>query len=51
MVLLGAAQLPEGFTKATLLQAVENHRLTTAPRIWRDITLDGKRLEINYYAE
>jgi hypothetical protein len=49
--LLGAAQLPEGFTKATLLQAVENHRLTTAPRIWRDITLDGKRLEINYYAE
>ncbi|HGY3718105.1 TPA: DUF4153 domain-containing protein [Citrobacter gillenii] len=49
--LLGTAQLADEFTKEKLLQAVANHTLTSAPRIWRDITIDGERLEINYYAE
>ncbi|WP_213134134.1 DUF4153 domain-containing protein [Citrobacter sp. FP75] len=49
--LLGATQLPEGFNKEKLLQAVANRTLTSAPRIWRDITVNGERLEVNYYAE
>ncbi|QBX82259.1 DUF4153 domain-containing protein [Citrobacter tructae] len=49
--LLGTTQLPEGFNKEKLLQAVANRTLTSAPRIWRDITVNGERLEVNYYAE
>ncbi|KLV56630.1 hypothetical protein SK34_01992 [Citrobacter sp. MGH104] len=42
--LLAVARLPEGFNKDKLLQAVANQQLGSAPRIWRDITIDGKRL-------
>ncbi|WP_407207131.1 DUF4153 domain-containing protein [Citrobacter portucalensis] len=49
--LLAVARLPEGFTKDKLLQAVANQQLGSAPRIWRDITIDGKRLPMTYYTE
>nr|EHL6941334.1 DUF4153 domain-containing protein [Citrobacter freundii]EHL6951039.1 DUF4153 domain-containing protein [Citrobacter freundii] len=49
--LLAVARLPEGFNKDKLLQAVANQQLGSAPRIWRDITIDGKRLPITYYTE
>ncbi|MGH5638062.1 DUF4153 domain-containing protein [Citrobacter portucalensis] len=49
--LLVVARLPEGFTKDKLLQAVANQQLGSAPRIWRDITIDGKRLPMTYYTE
>lgn len=49
--LLAVAKLPEGFTKDKLLQAVANQQLGSAPRIWRDITIDGKRLPMTYYTE
>ncbi|MCX8986885.1 DUF4153 domain-containing protein [Citrobacter portucalensis] len=49
--LLAVARLPEGFTKDKLLQAVANQPLGSAPRIWRDITIDGKRLPMTYYTE
>lgn len=49
--LLAVATLPEGFTKDKLLQAVANQQLGSAPRIWRDITIDGKRLPVTYYTE
>ena len=49
--LLAVATLPEGFTKDKLLQAVANQQLGSAPRIWRDITIDGKRLPMTYYTE
>ncbi len=45
------AHLPEGFNKDKLLQAVANQQLGSAPRIWRDITIDGKRLPMTYYTE
>lgn len=49
--LLAVAMLPEGFNKDKLLQAVANQQLGSAPRIWRDITIDGKRLPMTYYTE
>ncbi|EMH2332225.1 DUF4153 domain-containing protein [Citrobacter freundii] len=49
--LLAVAWLPEGFNKDKLLQAVANQQLGSAPRIWRDITIDGKRLPMTYYTE
>ncbi|POT27528.1 DUF4153 domain-containing protein [Citrobacter freundii] len=49
--LLAVAELPKGFNKDKLLQAVANHQLASAPRIWRDITIDGTRLQMNYYNE
>ena len=49
--LLAVATLPEGFTKDKLLQAVANQQLGSTPRIWRDITIDGKRLPMTYYTE
>jgi len=49
--LLAVATLPDGFTKDKLLQAVANQQLGSAPRIWRDITIDGKRLPMTYYTE
>ncbi|MFZ2580227.1 MAG: DUF4153 domain-containing protein [Citrobacter portucalensis] len=49
--LLAIATLPEGFTKDKLLQAVANQQLGSTPRIWRDITIDGKRLPMTYYTE
>ncbi|MGS0637798.1 DUF4153 domain-containing protein [Citrobacter sp. VF227] len=50
-VLIASAQLPEGFNKDKLLKAVVNHQLDSAPRVWRDITIDGTRLPMNYYNE
>ena len=49
--LLAVATLPDGFTKDKLLQAVANQQLGSVPRIWRDITIDGKRLPMTYYTE
>ncbi|EIQ79512.1 TPA: DUF4153 domain-containing protein [Citrobacter pasteurii] len=49
--LIASGQLPEGFNKDKLLKAVANHQLDSAPRVWRDITIDGKRLPMNYYTE
>ncbi|MDM3230420.1 MULTISPECIES: DUF4153 domain-containing protein [Citrobacter] len=49
--LLAVARLPEGFNKDKLLQAAANQQLGSAPRIWRDITIDGKRLPMTYYTE
>ncbi|HGY1167642.1 TPA: DUF4153 domain-containing protein [Citrobacter braakii] len=49
--LVAVAQLPEGFNKEQLLQALVNHKLDSAPRVWRDITINGERLKMNYYAE
>lgn len=49
--LLAVARLPEGFNKDKLLQAVANQQLGSVPRIWRDITIDGKRLPMTYYTE
>ncbi|EPJ3505863.1 DUF4153 domain-containing protein [Citrobacter freundii] len=49
--LLAVARLPEGLNKDKLLQAVANQQLGSAPRIWRDITIDGKRLPMTYYTE
>lgn len=49
--LLAVARLPEGFNKDKLLQAVANQQLGSASRIWRDITIDGKRLPMTYYTE
>ena len=49
--LLAVARLPEGFNKDKLLQAVANQQLGSTPRIWRDITIDGKRLPMTYYTE
>ena len=49
--LLAVARLPEGFNKDKLMQAVANQQLGSAPRIWRDITIDGKRLPMTYYTE
>ncbi|MDM3249201.1 DUF4153 domain-containing protein [Citrobacter sp. Cf072] len=49
--LLAVARLPEGFNQDKLLQAVANQQLGSAPRIWRDITIDGKRLPMTYYTE
>ncbi|HBB6753943.1 TPA: DUF4153 domain-containing protein [Citrobacter freundii] len=49
--LLAVARLPEGFNKDKLLQSVANQQLGSAPRIWRDITIDGKRLPMTYYTE
>ncbi|ENR6008222.1 DUF4153 domain-containing protein [Citrobacter freundii] len=49
--LLAVARLPEGFNKDKLLQAVANQQLGSAPRIWRDITIEGKRLPMTYYTE
>ena len=49
--LLAVATLPDGFTKDKLLQAVANQQLGSTPRIWRDITIDGKRLPMTYYTE
>lgn len=48
---IASAQLPEGFNKEKLLQAVANHQLDSAPRSWRDITIDGTRLRMNYENE
>lgn len=50
-VLIASAQLPEGVNKDKLLKAVANHQLDSAPRVWRDITIDGTRLPMNYYNE
>lgn len=50
-VLIASAQLPEGFNKDKLLKAVANHQLDSVPRVWRDITIDGTRLPMNYYNE
>ena len=49
--LIASGQLPAGFNKDKLLQAVANHQLNSAPRVWRDITIDGTRLPMNYYNE
>ncbi|EJL5625446.1 DUF4153 domain-containing protein [Salmonella enterica] len=45
------AQLPDGFSKTQLLHAIAGHRLDSAPKAWRDIIVDGKRLDVNYYNE
>ena len=45
------AHLPEGFNKDKLLKAVAKNQLDSAPRVWRDITIDGERLPMNYYNE
>lgn len=50
-VLMATARLPEGFNKEQLLQALANHQLDSAPRVWRDITINGKRLPMTYYNE
>lgn len=44
-------KLPDGFSKAQLLRAIAGHRLDSAPKAWRDIIVDGKRLDVNYYNE
>ena len=49
--LIASGQLPAEFNKDKLLQAVANHQLDSAPRVWRDITIDGTRLPMNYYNE
>ncbi|EIB1341862.1 DUF4153 domain-containing protein, partial [Salmonella enterica] len=43
------ARLPDGFSKTRLLRAIADHRLDSVPKVWRDITIDGKRLDVNYY--
>ncbi|EJJ4225851.1 DUF4153 domain-containing protein [Salmonella enterica] len=45
------ARLPDGFSKTRLLRAIADHRLDSVPKVWRDITIDGKRLDVNYYNE
>ena len=50
-VLIATARLPEGFNKDQLLQALANHQLDSASRVWRDITINGKRLPMTYYNE
>ncbi|EDZ9090819.1 DUF4153 domain-containing protein [Salmonella enterica] len=45
------ARLPNGFSKTQLLRAIAGHRLDSAPKAWRDIIVDGKRLDVNYYNE
>ncbi|AXE02000.1 DUF4153 domain-containing protein [Salmonella enterica subsp. houtenae] len=45
------APLPDGFSKTQLLHAIAGHRLGSAPKAWRDIIVDGKRLDVNYYNE
>ena len=50
-VLIATARLPEGFNKDQLLQALVHHQLDSAPRVWRDITINGKRLPMTYYNE
>ncbi|EMZ4422576.1 DUF4153 domain-containing protein, partial [Salmonella enterica] len=42
------ARLPDGFSKTRLLRAIADHRLDSVPKVWRDITIDGKRLDVNY---
>ena len=49
--LFASGQLPAEFNKDKLLQAVANHQLDSAPRVWRDITINGTRLPMNYYNE
>lgn len=49
--LIAVAQLPEGFNKDQLLQAVANQKLDSAPRVWRDITINGERLKMTFYDE
>lgn len=44
-------KLPDGFSKTQLLRAIAGHRLDSAPKTWRDIIVDGKRLDVNYYNE
>lgn len=44
-------QLPDGFSKTQLLRAIAGHQLDSAPKAWRDIIVDGKRLDVNYYNE
>ncbi|EEC7124533.1 DUF4153 domain-containing protein [Salmonella enterica] len=44
-------KLPDGFSKTQLLRAIAGHRLDSAPKAWRDIIVDGKRLDVNYYNE
>lgn len=44
-------KLPDGFSKTQLLRAIAGNRLDSAPKAWRDIIIDGKRLDVNYYNE
>lgn len=45
------ARLPDGFSKTQLLHAIAGHRLDSAPKAWRDIIVDGQRLDVDYYNE
>lgn len=49
--LIANARLPDGFSKTQLLHAIAGHRLDAAPKAWRDIIVDGKRLDVHYYNE
>lgn len=48
---IASAPLPDGFSKTQLLRAIAGHRLDSVPKAWRDIIVDGKRLDVNYYNE
>ncbi|HFD0138281.1 TPA: hypothetical protein ACF0ZK_004827, partial [Salmonella enterica subsp. enterica serovar Cuckmere] len=39
------------FSKTQLLHAIAGHRLDSAPKAWRDIIVDGQRLDVDYYNE
>lgn len=49
--LIADAQLPDGFSKTQLLRAIADHRLDSAAKAWRDIIINGQRLDLNYYSE
>lgn len=49
--LIASGQLPEGFNKDNLLQAVANHQMGSAPKAWQDVTINGKRLPMSYYRQ
>ena len=39
--------LPAVITKEKLLMAAEDGKLGTKPKVWRDLTVDGERLDLN----
>lgn len=36
---------------AESVRPIAGHQLDSAPKAWRDIIVDGKRLDVDYYNE
>lgn len=44
----GAVKLPKGMTKEQVLRAISERKIGTKLKSWRDLTIDGETLEVEY---